>query len=594
MSAGRDATLGEPTSFRHRRRIMHRLSWLAVAALAVVPTTATAAIRSVQYDAGVLRQDFSPVPGLTIETRSALTGVLTMSDAGGRKPLVVVMHGRHEMCEQVKEPAGNDVWHCPPRFREVRSYAGYGYLARSLARRGYAVLSVDVNSSLLTEDIGIPSLDGEDDSLFRGMRYRAEIARETLRRLAVAADGGPNRFSLPVAGRIDFERIALVGHSRGGEGVVNLARGGVPGTVRGIVVISPVDFERLHVPADIPFASIISYCDGDVFDQQGLIYYDDARTDRRSAPLYQLVALGANHNFFNRIWPDELGPIDPGGPIPVDPDGAEPTEPPPATWCTARAGRGGGRLTRGATQRLAIDVIGTFVDATVSGDGRAQAALARRFGADGARAPRSVAGAAVVTAYRAPSARVVDIDRGRRLGTNTLGGTVTAAGLRLARCRTSRCGAGPYNQKAVSRRVIWATPGGVLREDLGRARDLTRFTRLTMRVGQGLPKAPPAPVPDPVTGEFPPPEPIILPIEPLAFSIRLVDARGRSATVRLSGRESALRAPLDVDHGPVLGTLTLPLHRFAGIDRRRVRAVEFVFDGTPAGTMLLTDLGLER
>ena len=49
---------------------------------------------------------------------------------------------------------------------------------------------------------------------------------------------------------------------------------------------------------------ILPYCDGDVSDNQGIHFYDDAlyNVANDNSPKNYLEVMGANHNFFNTIW----------------------------------------------------------------------------------------------------------------------------------------------------------------------------------------------------------------------------------------------------------------------------------------------------
>ena len=71
-----------------------------------------------------------------------------------------------------------------------------------------------------------------------------------------------------------------MGHSRGGEGVVwqvivDRERPD-PYGIDAVLPLAPVDFTRATVN-DVPLAVMLPYCDGDVFDLQGVHFFDDAR-----------------------------------------------------------------------------------------------------------------------------------------------------------------------------------------------------------------------------------------------------------------------------------------------------------------------------
>ncbi|MFI5896607.1 hypothetical protein ACIA5D_41560 [Actinoplanes sp. NPDC051513] len=107
-----------------------------------------------------------------------------------------------------------------------------------------------------------------------------------------------------------------MGHSRGGEGVSRAAmdtltpppaaqdgyHGTVRWTVRGLLLIGPTIFGHDPVP-DVPSATILPGCDGDVFDLQGQMFVDATRGVSQGRALHSaLYVVGANHNFFNSEW----------------------------------------------------------------------------------------------------------------------------------------------------------------------------------------------------------------------------------------------------------------------------------------------------
>ncbi|WP_139217652.1 hypothetical protein [Phyllobacterium sp. CL33Tsu] len=112
-----------------------------------------------------------------------------------RFPIIIFLHGNH--------------WNTDP------SYRGYDYIAQDLAAHGYVVASIDAN--------GINSgsaIDGDESS-----QSRAQLILGTLDRLRqVDASGQVNSDNEPgpldvLNDKLDFDRIGIMGHSRGGQGV---------------------------------------------------------------------------------------------------------------------------------------------------------------------------------------------------------------------------------------------------------------------------------------------------------------------------------------------------------------------------------------
>ena len=132
-------------------------------------------------------------------------------------PLVLIVHGNHNM-KDFSDP-------------------GYGYLGELLASRGYVFASVDmnfINGGIRNEN------DGRGWFLLKHIDAFKEFAEDD---------------STPFFGRIDFDRIALIGHSRGGEAVGHAAAfnrlSRYPDDaslefdfnhgIRGMIAIAPVD-----------------------------------------------------------------------------------------------------------------------------------------------------------------------------------------------------------------------------------------------------------------------------------------------------------------------------------------------------------------
>lgn len=124
------------------------------------------------------------------------------------RPLVVIAHGYWDWDE------------------EDQSYLGYAYLARHLARWGMFVFSVNLAET--------------NDKVSSGIWQQSTRGEVILRAI-------DELFNDPaLRGRLDRDRIGLVGHSMGGEGVVaaaviNLGRM-APYGIRGVVSLAPTHY----------------------------------------------------------------------------------------------------------------------------------------------------------------------------------------------------------------------------------------------------------------------------------------------------------------------------------------------------------------
>ncbi|MFF1703174.1 hypothetical protein [Streptomyces sp. NPDC058252] len=246
------------------------------------------------------------LPGLAapVEMRAV---VVAPTAAPGHRPLALFLHGRHSTCYTGH---GEDVtgdWPCPAGSKPIPSHRGYLHDQKLLASQGYVTVSLSANG-----------INGQDYAAEDGgAQARSSLVRQHLARWA---DWAAHPASAPRIVRssapADLSRVLLVGHSRGGEGVNRAAmdslypppadqdgyRGPVRWHIRGTVLIGPTIFGQNPTP-DVPSATILPGCDGDVSDLQGEMYVDGTRGVSRGAALHSAVyVVGANHNFFNTEW----------------------------------------------------------------------------------------------------------------------------------------------------------------------------------------------------------------------------------------------------------------------------------------------------
>jgi hypothetical protein len=215
-------------------------------------------------------------------------------DGDGPFPIVFILHGNHPM--------------------EDFSDAGYDYLGQLLASRGYIAVSVDqnfLNLSVVANLLVISSLERENDA-------RAWLLLEHIRQWQEWHTTPGN----PFHGKVDFDAIALIGHSRGGEAVAIAAafsrlayhpdNAAIPFDydfeIQSIVAIAPVDGqyrpgERPLPLADVNYLLLHGSHDMDVVSFMGAQMYNRLQLSgdpsRFKAALY---IVGANHGQFNRDW----------------------------------------------------------------------------------------------------------------------------------------------------------------------------------------------------------------------------------------------------------------------------------------------------
>ncbi|WP_419940336.1 alpha/beta hydrolase family protein [Candidatus Palauibacter sp.] len=202
----------------------------------------------------------------------------------GRFPLVLIVHGNHNM-KDFSDP-------------------GYGYLGELLASRGFVFASVDmnfINGGIRNEN------DGRGWFLLKHIDAFKEFAADE---------------STPFFGRIDFDRIALIGHSRGGEAVGHAAAfnrlSRYPDDaslefdfnhgIRGIIAIAPVDGQYLPTGRLVPVENV-NYMvfhgshDGDVTSFHGLRLFNRLEfTDGGDYFKTAIYMYRANHGQWNTVW----------------------------------------------------------------------------------------------------------------------------------------------------------------------------------------------------------------------------------------------------------------------------------------------------
>ncbi|MGX1543575.1 alpha/beta hydrolase family protein [Streptomyces adustus] len=294
--------------------------------------------------------------------------VVAPKGAVGKRPLALFLHGRHATCYAGADVTGD--WPCRAGAKPIPSYRGYLRDQRLLASQGYVTVSVSAN--------GINGQDfAADDG---GAQARSSLVRQHLARWAEwAAHPAGAPAVVRRAPRADLSRVLLVGHSRGGEGVNRAAmdslyppptvqdgyRGPVRWHIRGTVLIGPTVFGQNPV-ADVPSATILPGCDGDVSDLQGEVYVDGTRGVGRGTALHSAVyVVGADHNFFNTEWT-------PGQAVaPAEDDfWDDPEHPDPVCSTNART-----RLTADQQHRAGATYIATAARLFVAGDDRARQLL---------------------------------------------------------------------------------------------------------------------------------------------------------------------------------------------------------------------------
>ncbi|MEG1592845.1 MAG: alpha/beta hydrolase, partial [Oscillibacter sp.] len=195
-----------------------------------------------------------------------LRGVVGVPEGEGPFPLVLLTHGSHNNLEE-----------------GLRYDTGFTYLVEALAQNGYVALSMDMGSAYLWQY-------GDSDDLEKSI-YLADEHIKALRQ----GTGYP----VELSGKINWDKVALAGHSRGGAAVFDIAKdqekkGVAIGGVLAIAPTLPMDMETLAW--DCPTSILVPEYDGDVSTLEGFAI--DTALDEHSLHAVTFL-LRANHNYFN-------------------------------------------------------------------------------------------------------------------------------------------------------------------------------------------------------------------------------------------------------------------------------------------------------
>lgn len=517
----------------------------------------------------------------------------------GPFPLVLIVHGNHNM-KDFSDP-------------------GYGYLGELLASRGYILVSVDmnfINGALRNENDG------------RGILLLEHV------KAWKAFNEDPQN---PFYRKVDFNQIALMGHSRGGEAVGHAAAFnrlprypddatvkldyGFP--IKSIVAIAPVDgqyrpSERLQPVENVNYLVFHGSHDGDVSVFHGLRQYQRVKfTDGQPHFKAAVYVYRANHGQWNSVW------------------GNKDNGPRSARILDLR-----GLLSPEDQRDFGKLYISAFLDATLKNDKR-YLPLFRDHRVAGQWLPRTM----YITRFEDSNYRPiasfeedVDVTSGTVAGVTLRADSIASWKEGLLTFRSAaRAGStsDPQNNQAVwlgwNNRIAGddttrlgppATYTITLPDSLPRAWSIDQNTAfaflLTPIATRPGPRKSPDAAPKDTTAAAKRPRPKPAPKQDgpdtttVQISLEAIDANGNAATLLLN-RYAPLRRPLQVKvlrvagedekrfattYEIVLQSFSVPLRDFArqnaAFDPTRLRTVRFVFAPTVAGTVIIDDLGFSK
>lgn len=522
-----------------------------------------------------------------------VNGRVWYPDGDGPFPLVLVVHGNHDM-RDFSDP-------------------GYDWLGELLASRGYILASVDmnfINGGIRDEN------DGRGWMLLKHLQAWRGFNEEG-----------------PFQGRVDLDNIGIMGHSRGGEAVGHAAAFNMLShypddaslefefgfNIKAVVAIAPVDGQYLPADQRVPVQNV-NYLvfhgshDGDVTSFHGLRQYNRVSfTDGGDWFKSAIYVYRANHGQWNTVW----GSHDSG----------------------PRSGRSldlRGLIPQEDQRRFAELYVSAFLDVVLKNDER-YLPMFRDHRVVGAWLPPTMYVTRFETNAFRPLATFeedIDVTSGTQDGVVLRGDSLSTwreATLELRSSNRNNTSASQENQ------AVWlGWNNHVAGPDTTRMGPPATFT-VTLPPGMGASwsldarttldfmLAPtrdvPGPRPDPHLegassrspsgagrrgqdddrGETEPP--------PVDLSVEVEDAAGRRARLPVS-RYGALRRPLETwvmrrrdqererfqTHWElILQTYSIPLGDFlaqdTGLDLSRLTAVRFVFDRAAAGEVAVDQIG---
>lgn len=468
-----------------------------------------------------------------------VNGQVCIPRGRGRFPLALFAHGNHDPFEN--------------------STPGYLYLCELLASHGIIAATIDVN---FLNGFNF----GENDA-------RAIVHLEHVKQFQT----WNNTQNHPLRRKVDLDRVLLVGHSRGGEGVghASLFNGlnaiqpdasspvvpldGSVGlgpyhfTLSAVAAIAPTDrqYEPLTGPTVVPDRYFLMHGsqDGDVSSFEGYNTYSRTHGVNPANPTVSdgklkalLWVIGANHNHFNSVWAPE------GSPGPV--------------------------ISRADQEQVAKVELGALAQLFLRG----RAGYLKVLKDHATAALWMPSGSRLVSQYQDPRRLFVQHNQeglAPPVVSAPVVGTVTSSGVQAARQLVDLVNAGAP-VPTITLRLEWATLGARIALDVDPATlPAHQFKTLSLRVGQSTEAQ------NPVGQDQ-------------DFTIE-VSCGSRTAAIRASSLHRLLYPDVVFGAGKtVMQTLRLPRKRLKrrGLKVRDLRSIALVFDRRQAGAIYMGDIQL--
>jgi len=396
-------------------------------------------------------------------------------------PIALFLHGRHYNCDSDGSGPGLNgsfSFNCPVANR-IPSHEGYNYIMERLASQGIFCISISAHD--IQPGLGVWDYDA-----------RGRLILKFLDKLRDWTNNGTDPFGGIFSGKLDMTKIALSGHSRGGEGVVAAQELNqtwpTPHSILAVNAIAPTDQNDVsYLVTNSSYFLLIGARDGDLYDMQGFRTYDRAFPDGMAGRKPKGISwvYRANHNYFNTIWTDAaaLGSPNPWAGATDDSGGATPA------------------LSAADQRQVALTTIAAFFRWQLQGIEPYREILTGRL------KPAALPNSLIFWTFQHNERKAVDNfeDMPLNAGLNHLGGAATAPGFttfaeNLLNYDSTDYPSGlptdfRFFQDTIGLKLAWAAPQTYTTIIPAGQGDVSMFTHLTLRVGKRVPPGPGAPGP---------------------------------------------------------------------------------------------------
>lgn len=215
-----------------------------------------------------------------------MQGVIGVPE-GQNRPVVIFLHGAHP----IQSAAEN------------RYDLGFSYLVDQLADAGYLALSMNVGINYSFEN-------GEPN----GCQRTVQVVEQQSALLKQAIEGKNGIFPCDLKNKGDLNQVILVGHSRAGYDIFEVADQTELLGIQGLISAAPSLVSPLsEAPVDVPAGIIIPQYDGDVTSLDGGTLFDQLEnTSQRSSGTDLIYLENGNHGGFSTalVRPDPFADRD--------------------------------------------------------------------------------------------------------------------------------------------------------------------------------------------------------------------------------------------------------------------------------------------